>query len=245
MAWAELVAGAAGTGLTWMIVPGGPLLSKTLLEDRHRQLGVSRKALAEVVRTRIPKEFFLAPTSEEATNAVTSSDPSVKVLSLRRGENAIAWIVGLEERCIQVEGVNETRQEGQAGSADPRTRAFGLLLWRKLLLADGAQVDDKVFQPLLAAYRAKDVASAKLELPKGFAYLEGLDRATGSLQKGATCPSLSPSVQLAMPSGEYRVDWLDDSTGALLRSDARSAGSATLTAPAFTRHAALVVTRVR
>lgn len=165
-------------------------------------------------------------------------------MSLRRGDNALGWILGLDERCIQVEGINEARAQMERGGYDPRTVAFGIVLMRKLLLAAGARVDGKLFQPLIAAYRAKDIEAAKVELPRAFAHLDQLEQTTGALRQGATCPRLSPAVQLAMPAGRYRVDWLDDRTGALLRSDTPSGGSEALRAPAFERHLAVVVARV-
>ncbi|MBI5482397.1 MAG: hypothetical protein HY906_26315 [Deltaproteobacteria bacterium] len=237
LAWAELASGAAGTGITWLEGrrPG-------VMVERHENLGPDRRALRDFVDLRVPAEFFLSDTIAESLDALSSPDAAVTVMSVQRGPHALGWMLGHDERCVQVECVNEVRGVIAGGAQpDPQEVGLAVLLWRALLLGEGVPLDDALFAALQAAFADRDPHAIQTALAAVLAYLEGRELALGTLAALAACPPLAPAVRFAMPPGDYRVDWIDDGSAAILRSDELAGGTATLTPPTFTLHLAVVV----
>ena len=243
MSWAELASGAAGAGITWLIAKDGDSkLDPAHLRERHEIFGPDRRALRDFVDLRVPAEFFLSQTTDEDLGAMSTSDASVVVMSVRRGKYAIGWLLGLDERCVQTNAVNEVREEIQLGQDPPAWETvLAILLWRHLLMGENVPVDNSQFTALLDAVRDQDTAAFVAALPGVLAYLEQLETTYGTLAALAACPPLSPSIHIGMPTGNYRVDWIDDGDASVLRSDPLPGGTGELRPPTFVRHMALVV----
>lgn len=244
MAWAELASGAAGPGISWVnVLPiDDGWRHRDRGVERHDNLGPDRRAQREFVDRRVPQEFFLSMTTDEAFDPLVSRAPGVAALSVRRGRHAIGWLVGRDERCRLVDAINEVREERLRHERTPVTEsALAVALWVKILTEEGAPFDRSKFEGLLEATQRKDLPAAFEEIERAFAYLEGLERSEPTLGPLVTCPALTPQLELAMPPGRYRVDWIDDTTAELVRSDIVTQGQDLLAPPPFRRHLAVVV----
>ncbi len=244
MAWAELTSGAAGTGITWLVVERSaatqPLDAHGYVA-RHMNLGPVRRALRDFVDLRVPPEFFLSPTTDESGNSLLTDNASVVLMSVRRGKHAIGWMVGRDDRCVQVDVLKEVNSNNQRGARYTYETLLGIVIWVKLLRSEGIPIDESKFAALMKAIAAKDVDAAEREVPGVVAYLDSVEASTGALARLAKCPKLSPPVRFAMPEGSYRVDWVSDTDASVIRSDNLLAGTSTLSPPEFERHIAVVV----
>jgi len=258
-AWAELTSGSAGAGINWIETNKspwfGPVGSETL-GPYHLRTAVNHPAIKAFVEA-IPVSFFLDTTTDEAfSTALTSPDPTVKVMSVRRGNHAIGWILGQDERCSMVESIQELRQPVSDGRyiGDLIYAPWGLMLWMKLLSNEGIAYEScdplkpLQFEAFLRIVNQgvgeSDWMNAMSMMPDLYDCLNRYAPAVEALTTLATCPTLSPALQVAMPTGSYTVKWMDDTTGQVTGTatfDVAGRETVTLTPPAFEKHLALII----
>jgi len=242
LAWSELASGASGAGLTWLVHPSGAPRPHADFLERHEALGPSRQARAAFLAHRVPSRFFRSHTTDEAVDALVTSDPSVTLMGIRRDKVALGWIVGNDDACLRARGIDEIRKlRANGASVNALESALALLLWAQLFQADGVMIDKNRVAGVVAALRTHDEAAALAAEDPLFAHLDELESAHGSLGRVRACAKLRPTVAIKMPAGAYAVDWVDDRSGQLVRTDVLESGEGTVTAPEFENHLAMVV----
>jgi hypothetical protein len=246
MAWAEIASGAAGAGITWL-----EGVRPHVLQERHENLGPSRRALRAFV-DRIPDEYFLSETTDEGLDPLDTASRGVAVMSTRRGGHAVGWIAGTDDTCVLAQCVNDERAAVAAACRDDeqiQERLLALVLWVQILQdADPpVTVDPAEFAGLQAALSARPVDADAVwaevcgdgDDPGVFAYLEGIGAAT--LEASDECPLLEPDVSFGMPAGDYLVEWFDDDAGTPIGDPVPVAAGGVLRTPSFERHVAVSV----
>lgn len=250
ISWAELASGAAGTGIRWLDTD--PHLQSAGLEAAHLFSAGSSLALAAFVDA-VPTEFFSSATTDEAYSTdLSSPDPEVVLMSVRRGHHAIGWILGLDERCGLAEGVQELRlavNGGQHIRDDLVNGHWGLMLWMRLLDDAGIEFpscdeDPRRFLRLIAHGGLPERNQALSMMPALYECFNNHPPSVGILDQYAVCPSLQPRLDAMMPAGNYALHWVDDTTGRVVGTDGFSANGTDpnrLRTPAFQKHLAVIV----
>ncbi|HEY0722442.1 MAG TPA: hypothetical protein VGD41_00305 [Pyrinomonadaceae bacterium] len=102
------------------------------------------------------------------------------------------------------------------------------MLWHKILAQGGIQLplkDDvavvlEVFKMKLKETRNPVVLELEVlrAIAPVFERFEAVEKANGTLSRRSICPEKTVPVQFALPAGKYIVEWVNDRTGAVVRS---------------------------
>ena len=255
MMWSELASGAAGTGITWLVpsefaAPPGADNGSTLAKW-HQNLGPDRKAMRTFVN-RIPAQFFIGATTDESLDSLRVNESSVAVMSTRRARYAIGWIVDRDDACLLAQSVNEVRQRmHERRKTGAGESVLALVLWHKILAQGGIQLplkDDvavvlEVFKMKLKETRNPVVLELEVlrAIAPVFERFEAVEKANGTLSRRSICPEKTVPVQFALPAGKYIVEWVNDRTGEVVRSDALSASRRVVGSPSFRNSLGIIV----